>query len=60
MPAYTHRKANFLATLDHLIYNADELEVVQLLDCPDSGVIPNTQFPSDHMRIEVVFQFESL
>ena len=41
MPSYTHRKANFKATLDHLIYNGDQLRVEQLLECPGSGVIPN-------------------
>ena len=62
MPKYTHVKTSFQGTLDHLFYNDDMLEVVELLDIPNEEMIrrekaiPSTMFPSDHFRIEAVFE----
>ena len=62
MPKYTNYTANFQGTLDHLFFNTDRLTVTHLLDIPDERevkretAIPSTLFPSDHLRIEAVFQ----
>ena len=64
MPRFTHYKTNFHGTLDHLFYSADRLEVTQLLDIPKQELIrrdkaiPSTSFPSDHFRIEAVFNLK--
>jgi len=66
MPAFTHFKESFRGTLDHIFYNQDELEVISLLHVPSLNelrrerAIPNTEYPSDHFRIEAVFQFKSV
>lgn len=57
MPIHTHCTGMFEGTLDHLIYNEDELKVVSVLEVYDSRTIPNISFPSDHLRIEAIFQF---
>ena len=64
MPAFTHYKVQFQGTLDHLFYSADQLEVTQLLEIPKSDTlkrekaIPSTMFPSDHFRIEAIFNYK--
>lgn len=61
MPRFTNYKEHFQGTLDHIFYNKDKFEVLELLEVPSRSdlarekAIPSTIFPSDHLRIESVF-----
>ena len=60
-PRYTNYTVSFKGTLDHILYEKNKLEVLELLELPSDEVIksenglPSTQFPSDHLRIEARF-----
>lgn len=61
MPMFTNYTEKFYGTLDHILYNADRLEVTHLLETPDvmqamkEKGLPSLLFPSDHVRIEAIF-----
>ena len=48
--------------LDYIFYNKNALRLLSMLEMPTfdqvsaEGGLPNSKFPSDHLRIEVVFQ----
>ena len=64
MPKYTNYTAGFKGTLDHLLYDQNSLQVLQLLEIPNEKhvaretALPNTEFPSDHVRIEAIFMLK--
>ena len=53
----------FKATIDYIFYNPDCLNLVSVLQMPDEDILkaqnclPSKLFPSDHMRIEAIFEF---
>ena len=60
-PPYTNYSVSFKGTLDHILFDKNRLQVLELLEMPtDEDIkcetaLPSTKFPSDHLRIEAKF-----
>jgi len=60
-PEYTNFTNNFKGCLDYILYDYRLLKIRKLLPIPDKEIclketaLPNTQFPSDHIRLEAEF-----
>ena len=61
MPYATYYSLYFDSVLDHIIFNADVLKLIKLLEIPEESefakekALPNLKFPSDHIRLEAYF-----
>lgn len=59
---YTHE---FIGTIDYILYKQDALEVVELLKLPThdheikAQKLPNSRYPSDHLKIAARFRFKN-
>ena len=59
---YTHE---FIGTLDYILYTANNLEVLELMKLPTHDVevktnkLPNSKYPSDHLKIGARFRLKS-
>ena len=55
----------FRGTIDYILYNPGALSLVSVLRMPEpdvlkqQGFLPSRHFPSDHLRIEAAFHFNS-
>lgn len=73
-PKYTNYTMNFKHTVDYIFHNdryaylminlAYRLNLISLLEFPHEDLLntncacPNMYFPSDHLRIEALFEFD--
>ena len=59
-PEFTNYTFYFKGTIDHILHNS-KLKVLELLEVPKKDhlkaekTLPNSVFPSDHLRIEAKF-----
>lgn len=57
-PPATNFTVNFKETLDHIMYNTNHVDVLELLELPHEThlraetALPSSVFPSDHIRIQ--------
>ena len=55
----------FEGTIDYILFNQVTLSLVSVLEMPNitqvrsENFLPSRQFPSDHLRIEAIFEFKS-
>lgn len=60
---YTIYGSMFKGTIDYILYNPGALKLVSILAMPDEAImraqnfLPSRLFPSDHLRIEAIFEF---
>ena len=59
MPPYTTVTGEFTGHIDHIFYNKRSVQLIGLLEIPEDldedANMPNTEYPSDHFRIEAKF-----
>lgn len=54
----------FKGTIDYILYSPAFFKLMSVLEMPDSDTLraqhflPSKRFPSDHLRIEAIFEFK--